>query len=101
MTDWATVATLATAANVVLLGVLVAVWGRNYLELRSKHTLGLLVFALLLLAENAFAVYYYLVDPDLSVWFNSAVPDVAWRALMLFHVLELAAIAFLTWVTLD
>lgn len=101
MTDFALIATIATAVNVLLLAVLGAVWLRNYLELGSKHTLGLLVFALLLLAENAFTLYYYLLDPTLSVWFNSQVPDVAWQALMLFHVLETAAIAFLTWVTLD
>lgn len=101
MTDWVLLATIATAVTVVLLGVLVVVWVQNYLELRSKHTLGLLLFGSLLFVENAFTLYYYLLDPTLSVWFNSAVPDVAWQALMLFHVLEMVAVGFLTWVTLD
>ena len=101
MTDWVTFATISTAVTVGLLAVLVVVWLRNYLELRSKHTLGLMLFGALLLAENSFTLYYYLLDPDLSVWFNSAVPDVAWRALMLFHVLEMVAVAFLAWVTVD
>jgi hypothetical protein len=61
----------------------------------------MLVFAGLLLFENLFALYYYLVDPTLSAWFSTQVPDVAWRAMLLFHVLETLALGFLTWVTLD
>ena len=49
---WLNAASVATALNIVLLLVLGSVWVRNYLEFRSKHTLGLSVFAALLLAEN-------------------------------------------------
>lgn len=101
MSVWLDAARLAAAANVVLLTVLLGVWGRNYLALRSKHTLGMLLFAVLLAGENAFALYYYLADPTLSAWFDTAVPAVAWRAMLLFHVLETLAIGFLAWVTLD
>lgn len=101
MSIWLDLARVATALNVLLLATLGTVWTRNYLRLRSKHTLGMLVFAVLLLAENGFALYVYLVDPMLSSWFNSAVPDIAWRAMLLFHALETLAIAFLAWVTLD
>jgi hypothetical protein len=87
--------------NVLLLAVLLFVWGRNYLDLRSKHALGLLVFAVLLLLENAVALYIYLLDPTLSVWFSSAVPAIAWRGMMSLHVLETAGIAFLVWITMD
>jgi len=91
----------AVALNVLLLSVLLSVWGRNYRRLRSKHTLGLFVFAALLFLENAFALYYYLVDPTLSAWFSTQVPDVAWQAMLLFHLLETVAIAVITWTTLD
>lgn len=101
MTLWVDVARAATALNVVLLLALATVWGRNYLRFRSKHTVGFLVFALLLLAENVMALYYYLIDPDLSVWFSTAVPTIAWQAMMSLHVLEFAALLFLTWVTWD
>ncbi|MFD1512749.1 hypothetical protein [Halomarina rubra] len=101
MTGLVTLAQVATATSVVLLFVLASVWVRNYRQLRSKHTLGMLVFALLLLVENAFALYVYLLDPRLSAWFGTAVPDVAWYAMLGFHVLEALAIGFLTWVTLD
>jgi len=96
-----TIARIAVALNVVLLAVLGTVWARNYWRLRSKHTLGFLVFAVLLFAENAFAVYFYVFDEVRSAWFSTAVPDVAWQAMLLFHVLETLAIVFLTWVTLD
>ncbi|MCO8246333.1 MULTISPECIES: hypothetical protein [unclassified Haladaptatus] len=97
----ATAAQIATAVNMVLLAVLGGVWARNYMRLRSKHTLGMLVFASLLFCENGSALYYYLLDPDLSIWFSTAVPPIAWHAMLLFHVLEMLAIGFLAWVTLD
>lgn len=98
---WSTVARLSAAVNVLLLAGLGYVWARNYFRFRSKHTLGLFVFSLLLLAENACALYYYLLDPTLSAWFAAEVPGIAWRAMMLLHVLETIALAFLAWVTWD
>lgn len=101
MSIWVDAARVATGLNVLLLAGLAVVWGRNYLAIRSKHTLGLLLFAAFLLAENAFAFYYYLLDPTLSGWFSTQVPAVAWRAMMLLHALETIALVFLTWVTWD
>lgn len=98
---WSTIACIAVGANVLLLAVLGYVWLRNYLQFRSKHTLGLLVFSILLFAENALALYYYLMDPTLSAWFATQVPGIAWRAMMLLHVLETIALVFLVWVTWD
>ncbi|WP_058366738.1 hypothetical protein [Haloparvum sedimenti] len=101
MSLWFDVARVAAGVNVLLLLALIAVWGRNYLEFRTKHTLGLAVFALLLLAENALSLYIYLVDPTLSGWFATDVPAIAWRAMMALHVLETAALGFLVWITWD
>lgn len=101
MSIWFDVARATAALNILLLAVLLSVWGRNYLDLRSKHALGLLVFATLLLLENAVALYIYLLDPTLSVWFSSAVPAIAWRGMMSLHVLETAGIGFLVWITMD
>ena len=98
---WIDIARAATALNAVLLAVLAVIWARNYLVFRSKHTLGLLVFAVLLFAENVLAFYYYMLDPLLAGWFSTAVPAPAWRAMMILHVLEFGALAFLTWVTWD
>ncbi|PSP41177.1 hypothetical protein BRC66_03140 [Halobacteriales archaeon QH_2_66_30] len=101
MSLWFDIARLSAGVNLVLLTILLSVWGRNYMELRSKHTLGLAIFALFLFAENAFSLYIYMVDPQLSAWFSSDVPNIAWRGMMALHVLETAGIAFLTWVTWD
>lgn len=99
---WSLVATVVTGGNVLLLLGLLAIWGRNYLDFRSKHTLGLALFALLLLARNCWALYIYQFDPILAAWFASeAVPPVAWQAMLLLHVLETTALVFLAWVTWD
>jgi len=101
MSLWFDIARVAAGVNVLLLAALLSVWGRNYLEFRSKHTLGLAIFAVFLLAENALSLYIYMVDPQLSAWFSSDVPDIAWRGIMALHVLETAGLAFLTWITWD
>lgn len=100
--QWSLIATLVTSLNILLLLGLLAVWGRNYLYLRSKHPLGLTVFAVLLLCRNVWALYIYQFDPLLAAWFASdAVPGIAWQAMLVLHVLETVALAFLAWVTWD
>jgi hypothetical protein len=101
VSTWADVARLATGVNVLLLAGLAYVWGRNYARLRSKHTLGLLVFSLFLLAENGLTLYYYMLDPDLSLWFNTQMPIIVWQATMVLHVLQTVGLLFLAWVTWD
>lgn len=98
---WIDVARVSTALNVVLLLGLSYVWLDNYRQFRSKHTLGLSVFSLLLLAQNAIALYVYSWDDVLSAWFATAVPPIAWKAMLTLHVLEFLALVFLTWVTWD
>jgi len=101
MSIWFDVARVATVLTVGFLLALSYVWGRNYVELRSKHALGLFLFAVFLLLENVLALYYYLVDPTLSVWFSTGVSPLAWSAMMSLHVLELVGVAFIAWVTYD
>ena len=99
---WSLVARAVTAVNVLLCLGLGYIWGRNYFEFRSKHTLGLFVFALLLFARNCWGFYIYQFDPVLAGWFASeAIPDIAWHAMLLLHVLESVALLFLAWVTWD
>lgn len=98
---WGDIARVAAGANLVLLAALLVVWGRNALQMRSSHAFGLSTFALLLFAENAIALYYYVVDPTLSAWFSSAVPPVAWRAMVTLHVLETFALLALVRITYD
>jgi hypothetical protein len=101
MSIWVDVARVSAGANVVLLGVLAYVWGSNYLQFRTKHTFGLLLFSVFLLAENALALFMYVLDPTLSGWFSTQVPVIVWRLMLLLHVFETVGLAFLAWVTLD
>lgn len=89
--------------NLVLLLGLGYVWGRNYAQLRSKHSFGLLLFAVFLFAENALAGYFFIIDPTLTGWITneSLVPPVASGAMMSLRAFEFAGLAFLTWVTWD
>lgn len=89
-----TVAQVAAVVNVVLLAALAYVWVTNYRKVRSKQTLGTLVFALLLLSENALAFYYYTFS-------GLELTTPAIRAMMVLQVLETLGIAFLVWVTYD
>lgn len=101
MSLWFDVARVAHALNVLLLVGLGYVWVRNYLEFRSKHTLGLLLFSVFLLLENAFALYIYMFDGVLAAWFATAVPAPAWQGLMMLPLFEAVGLAFLLWVTWD
>lgn len=89
--------------NILLLGGLLYVWGSNWWRLRSKHTLGLVLFAGFLLAENAAAAYLFIIHGDLSAWINNAeqVPPIAQMTLAGLRLMEFGGLAFLTWVTWD
>lgn len=89
--------------NVVVLLGLAYVWGRNFVSLRSKHALGLLVFAAFLLGENLLAAYFFILDPTLSGWIVNpeAVPPPAQIAMATLRVLEFLGLAFLAWITWD
>ncbi|WP_435063621.1 hypothetical protein [Halobaculum sp. EA56] len=100
MSLWLQVIWGAAALNVVLLLGLSYVWGRNYRRFRSKHTLGLAAFALVLLAENALALYIFYFHPVLSEWIAAQAP-IAHLAVGGLRLLELVALAFLAWVTWD
>lgn len=80
-------------ANLVLLAALAYVWGSNYLQIRSKQTLGTLVFVVFLFGENALALYYYLTAVSL--------PAAAMQAMMFLSVLETLGLAFLAYVTYE
>lgn len=84
------IARLAAGANILLLVGLVVLWLRNYREMAAPLLLGLIVFGLLLLAENVSALYFYFTAP--------AMPSLAVRSMMLIQVLETAGIAALAYV---
>lgn len=92
------VARAAVALNAVVLVGLIVVWGRNYRSHRAQHTLGLLVFAVILLGQNLLALYLYSLHPTFHAWVYEAAP-IGRNGMMAFNVLELAALSFLAWIT--
>lgn len=97
-TLWFEVARAAVAVNVVFLLGLSAVWARNYRSHGATHTLGLLVFAVVLLAQNLLAVYLYSLHPTFHDWIYHS-STVAQQGTMALNVLETFALAFLAWIT--
>lgn len=96
---WLGAARLAAAVNVVLLGALGYVWLRNYRRHGARHTLGLLVFAAVLLVQNLLWLYFYLLHPEFVAWFVASGTDVRVGVTLLCG-LELVALAFLAKITL-
>jgi hypothetical protein len=84
-------ARVAAAINVVLLLVLIGTWARTYAEIRAPLTLGAMVFAAFLLAENVVALYFYLTAP--------AMPSPAVQFMMVIQILETIGIGILAYVT--
>jgi hypothetical protein len=81
--------------NVLLLGALSVVWLRNYRTFKSPLVLGLLAFAVVMLIENAIAVYFFFSMGMLY----SGNPG-AHQTILVLRLLQLVAISFLTYVTL-
>lgn len=98
-----TVVQVFSVLNILLLSVLLVVWGRNWVQLRSKHTLGLVLFSAFLLGENALAAYWFMLDPTVSQWIASEefVPRPAQITLATLRVFQFLGLSFLTWVTWD
>jgi len=84
-------ARIAAAVNILLLGVLITIWVRTYREIRAPLTLGSIVFASFLLAENAVALYFYFTAP--------AMPAIAVQVMMVLQMLETIGIGVLTYFT--
>jgi len=86
------VARIAAAINILLLGGLIAIWVRTYREIRAPMTLGSIVFATFLLAENAVALYFYFNAP-------AGMPPLAVNVMAVLQILEAVGIAALSYVT--
>ncbi len=84
-------ARVAAAINVLLLAGLIGIWLRTYREIRAPMTLGSIVFATFLLAENLVALYFYFNAP--------AMPTLAVQVMMLLQILETFGISVLTYFT--
>lgn len=96
MAPWLLAATGISVMNALMLGALTAVWVRNYRTFGTPMTAGLAAFGALLLAENLVAVYFYL-----STQMLYSGDPLAQQTVVVLRVLELLAVGFLTYVTMQ
>ena len=80
--------------NILLLGLLTAVWVRNYRKFRTSLVAGLIAFGVVMLAENVVAIYFFFSMKMLY----SGDPTVQ-QAVLVLRGMQVVALAFLTWVT--
>lgn len=88
-------ASAMAAVNVLLLGTLTVVWVRNYRTFGTSMIAGLVAFAVVMLLENAAAIYFFFSMTMLY----SADPGVQ-QVVAVLRALQMVALAFLTYVTL-
>ncbi|QSG15494.1 hypothetical protein [Halapricum desulfuricans] len=93
-----TVAQVAAASNLVLIGAMSAIWLRNYRRYGASHTLAYLVFAAFLLVENVIWLYLYLLNDAFVGWYAVATPTIQVGMALLcgLETLALVAIARIT-----
>lgn len=89
------IATALSGLSILLLAGLLAVWVRNYRTFRSGLILGLIAFGVVMLLENALAIYFFF-----STGMLYSGDAIAQRAIVLLRALQLLALAFLTYVTM-
>ena len=88
-------ATVISGANALLLLALTAVWVRNYRKFRTSLILGLIIFGLVMLIENAMAIGFYL---SMNMLYSGD-PGVQ-TSVVILRALQFIALGFLTWVTM-
>jgi hypothetical protein len=86
-----------SGVNGALLAVLLVVWLRNYRRFRSRMVLGLVGFSAVLFLENLIAVYFFFRSMSMLYASDPLVGGVV----VGMRLLELLAIAFLTYVTVQ
>jgi len=96
MSTWITIASGLAGLNVLLLAVLGFVWLRNYRRFKTPLVLGLLAFATVMLVENLAAIYFFF-----SMGMLYASDPFAQQFVAVLRGLQLLALAFLTYVTLQ
>ncbi|WP_247729770.1 hypothetical protein [Halovivax limisalsi] len=92
-----TIATGFAALSALLLLVLASIWIRNYRTFRTPMILGLVVFAVVLLLENATAIYFFFSSMKMLYVNDPAVLT----SVAILRGLQFLALCFLTWATLQ
>ncbi len=86
--------TIATALSALMLAVLLWIYVKNFRQIKSKFTAGLMVFAGLMLLQNIVSLYYYFTMMDLYVAQVSV-------QVLIYSLLQMVAYIVLLFITLD
>jgi len=97
MEGFRTAGMVLSGINSALLVVLLSVWLRNYRKFGSTMVLGLVGFSAVLLLENLIAVFFFFRSMQMLYASDPLVGQVV----VGMRLLELLAIAFLTYVTVQ
>ncbi|MCE7734545.1 MAG: hypothetical protein GPJ54_06690 [Candidatus Heimdallarchaeota archaeon] len=81
-----------TSINVVLLTILLIIYFRNYMEMKAQFSLGLIIFAAVLIINKLLTLYFVLV-----LMMEHA--DVLGVPVLILESLQLFAFAILTYIT--
>ena len=93
MTSFMTATTILTTVSTLLLLLLGGIYGRSFVRMRSMFTLGLLLFVVLFLIQNAVALYFYVT---MMPYFASGLEMYAFT-FALVQTLAFAVLAKLAW----
>lgn len=92
-----TIAAAFSVLNLVLLAVLVGIWGKNYRKFRTPMVLGLVLFALVMIVENATAIYFVFFSMRMLYSMDSLVQN----TVAALRAIQFVALCFLTWASLQ
>ena len=81
-----------TSINVVLLAILLVIYYRNYMEMKAQFSLGLIIFAAVLIVNKLLTLYFVLV-----LMMDHA--DILGVPILILETLQLVAFAILTYIT--
>ena len=79
--------------SIIMLAILLIVYITNYKKYKSGFTIGLVIFAGLLLLQNVLQVYFYTTSMQ-------AYPPIVEQSTFIFEVIEIIAYGVILWVTL-
>lgn len=79
--------------SIIMLVILLVVYITNYKKYKSGFTIGLVLFAGLLLLQNILQVYFYTTSMQ-------AYPPIVEQSTFMFEVIEVIAYGVILWVTL-
>ncbi len=80
--------------NIIIIVGLLFVYTQNYAKLKSKYTIGLMIFALLFLAQTAMGIYF---DMSMVMYSSSRAENAA----TLLEAVKTVGFAILLWISWD